>query len=53
MPLSLSLILETRSSYELTHDRRGWNLCVTNGNEIPDKLQQPVGIGVFRTVLRY
>lgn len=51
MPLSLSLILETRASHELAHNRRGRYLCVTDRDEISDKLQQTVCIGVFRTIL--
>ena len=47
------LILEARTSHELTHDAGGWYLFVADWQEVVDELQQSVSLTVFRTVLRY
>ena len=46
-------IFETRTAYELTHNRGGGYLLVADGQEIVDELQQAVRFGIFGAVLRY
>lgn len=48
---ALSLVLEARATQEFPHNACGWNFLVINRDEIVDKLEQAMSIGVLGAIL--